>query len=216
MAENHPVVKEVRVQVGRMVLLAPMSLRGEIGLGLFLECVCDVSQECCCFPFPSLLGLLLSFSQPGFHPGVSVFLSMLSSEGLCHVTVKKYSEWCLRLLKPKRVFTIELLLEFWGVFILICFGLRCKIWEHRLEANGATLAAEDHLLGAGNDHETEFWHHTSWAGMGDALGFDFGFVDYVKHGWENSEMPRKPSFVMLEANKYNLRYSVLFTLLSAT
>jgi len=52
--------------------------------------------------------------------------------------------------------------------------------------------------------------------MGDALGFDFGFVDYVKHGWENSEMPRKPSFVMLEANKYNLRYSVLFTLLSAT
>lgn len=45
--------------------------------------------------------------------------------------------------------------------------------------------------------------------MGDTLGFDFGFVGYVKPGWENSEMPREPSFVMLEANKYNLRYSVL-------
>lgn len=83
---------------------------------------------------------------------------------------------------------------------MICFGLRYKISEHKLEANSATLAAENHLLGAGNDHETEFWHHTSSTGMGDVLGFDFGFVDNVKHGWESSERPRESSFVMLEAN----------------
>lgn len=80
-------------------------------------------------------------------------LSVLWSEGLNHITAKKYSEWCLRLLKPMRDFTTEFLLEFWGVFVLIYFGLRRKISEHRLEANGATLAAEDHFLGAGNDHE---------------------------------------------------------------
>lgn len=125
--------------------------RGEMGLGLFLECLCDLSQECCCFPSPS--GLLLSFSQPGFHPDVFMSLSVLWSEGLNHITAKKYSEWCLRLLKPMRDFTTEFLLEFWGVFVLIYFGLRRKISEHRLEANGATLAAEDHFLGAGNDHE---------------------------------------------------------------
>jgi len=38
--------------------------------------------------------------------------------------------------------------------------------------------------------------------MEDALGFDyFGFVDYTQHGWERSEIPGEPSFVMIKARK---------------
>lgn len=77
------------------------------------------------------------------------------------------------------------------------WGMQCK-----LGTASAALAVEDPLLWAGNGHETSFWHPPGLAGMEDALGFDyFGFVDYTQHGWESSEIPGEPFFVMIKANK---------------